>query len=89
MEKVYKGNVGNIIKIFPQKGFGFICHINEQNEEINYYFHMKNLIKGTRFDFLRIGDELMFDKILSKEESFSGKGDAVDKVYAPSLKNNF
>jgi len=72
---------GTIIKIFPKGGFGFVGMKDQEGNEKTYYFHASNLIRETLFDSLRIGDVLKFEQIVSKEDSYSGKGESIDKVY--------
>ncbi len=46
---------GNILRIFPDEGFGFI----KGQDENEYYFNMTHLA-STRFDSLKIGDAVHF-----------------------------
>lgn len=48
---------GQIKKVFPDKGFGFIRALNGKQE---YFFH-RSAVRGTLFESLNENDKVTFD----------------------------
>lgn len=53
-------NIGYIKKLVKEKGYGFI---SRENIIKDLYFHASGLAKGTTFDSLKEGDNIIYDGI--------------------------
>lgn len=50
--------IGNVVRFFPERGFGFI-HV--ENENHDYFFHVANVPLEADQDALQTGDRVEFD----------------------------